>query len=119
MTQAGAEPAGTVVQKYFNLVKRRDPGLADLFHDEASLYGLGGTKTGIVAIREFYTAVIKSAGPMPSIVGDLLVAGDRVAAELEIALDDGGSVHAVDLFVVDAGRIRSLTYFIADHGAAD
>jgi len=119
MTQAEAEPPEIIVKKYFDLVRRRDSGLADLFHDEASLFGLGGTKTGIVAIREFYSAVIESAGPMPSIVGDLLVAGDRVAAEIKIALDDGGSVHAVDLFVVDAGRIRSLTYFIADHGPGD
>ena len=28
---------------------------------------------------------------------------------------DGASVHAVDVFVVEAGRIRSLSYFICAH----
>ena len=34
---------------------------------------------------------------------------------VNIALRDGGSVHAIDLFEIDGGRIKSLTYFIADH----
>lgn len=37
-----------------------------------------------------------------------------MAAEILIELAGGASVHAVDLFVVEEGRIRSLTYFIAN-----
>jgi len=42
------------------------------------------------------------------------VSGNRVAAEIRISLADGTSLHVVDLFVVDCGLIRLLTYFVAD-----
>jgi hypothetical protein len=107
--------AGSVVREYFRRIQGRDPGVADLFAEDASLIGLGDVKSGRETIREFYAGIMRSAGPTPSIVGDLLIADGRIAAEIQISLADGSSVHAVDMFVVESGLIRSLTYFIADH----
>lgn len=104
-----------VVQSYFDCIRARDPGVADLFHEDASLIGLGGVKSGKSAIREFYKGSIEAASPTPTLTGELLVSGSRVAAEIHIALSDGSSIHAVDLFVVEEGRIRSVTYFLSDH----
>jgi hypothetical protein len=41
--------------------------------------------------------------------------GGRVAAEIHITLDSGATVHALDLFEVENGKIRSVTYFLANH----
>jgi hypothetical protein len=108
--------ASEVAKAYFECMRARDLGVVDLFHDDACLIGLGGVKSGKDAIREFYKGSIEGASPSPSLVGDLLASGPRVAAEIQIALADGSKVHAVDVFVVEDGKIRSLTYFIADHG---
>jgi hypothetical protein len=105
----------TVAEAYFACMKRGDVGVAELFHDDARLIGLGGEKVGRAAILDFYRGVIERAGPSPRLLGTMLVAGGRVAAEIEIQLTGGASVHAVDLFEIDDGRIRSLTYFIASH----
>jgi hypothetical protein len=107
--------AREVAKTYFERMRARDLGVVDLFHDDASLIGLGDVKSGKDAIREFYKGSIEGASPSPSLVGDLLASGSRVAAEIRIKLADGSEVHAVDVFVVEEGRIRSLTYFIADH----
>jgi len=104
----------SVVAEYFACMQRGDLGVVELFHDDARLLGLGGEKSGIDAIRDFYRGVIERAGPSPRLVGPLLCRDDRVAAEIQIELRGGASVHAVDLFHVESGRIRSLTYFIAD-----
>ena len=104
-----------IVRSYFERIRSRDPGVADLFHEDASLIGLGGIKSGRETIRSFYAASIEGASPTPTQVGDFLVSGPRVAVEIQIALANGSSVHAVDLFVVEDGLIRSLTYFIADY----
>ncbi len=108
--------AETIVRRYFDRIRQRSPDVADLFHEDATLVGLGDRKSGRQAIREFYAGVIENAGPTPTVVGELLSSQDRVAAEIEIALSDGSTVHVVDLFVVDDGLIRSLTYFVAEHG---
>jgi len=110
-----SEEVAQVVRTYFRRMLARDATVADLFHDDASLIGLGGVKTGKAQIREFYEGTISAASPAPSLVGELLVSGSRVAAEIRIALADGSSVHVVDLFVVEDGRIRSLTYFVSEH----
>ena len=65
--------------------------------------------------REFYENSIREASPSPSLVGEPLVSGARVAVEISITLSGASSIHAVDLFVVEDGLIRSLTYFLADH----
>lgn len=103
------------MRAYFDRILARDPDVAELFHDDGSLIGLGGTTSGKAAIRSFYEDSIRRASPRPSLVGDLLVAGTRVGAEIRIQLGDGSSVHVLDLFVVENGLIRSLTYFVADH----
>lgn len=64
--------------------------------------------------RETRAWPTSSTSPAPALVGDLLVSGNRVAAEIRISLADGTSLHVVDLFVVDCGLIRLLTYFVAD-----
>jgi hypothetical protein len=107
--------AAEVVRSYFDRIRRRDLSVADLFHEDASLVGLGGVRSGRPAIREFYKGSIEGASPSPTLTGELLVSGPRIAAEINISLSDESSIHAVDLFVVEDGLIRSLTYFIADH----
>jgi hypothetical protein len=102
-----------VAKAYFACMCAGDHGVVDLFHDDARLVGLGKTTEGKPAIREFYRGIIAGAGPTPRIIGDPLVAGARVAVEIEISLDGGATVHAVDLFEIEDGRIRSLGYFLA------
>lgn len=100
---------------YFEKIRARDPGVADLFHETGELLGLGQVTTGRDAIRDFYEDSIARASPTPELIGDLLAFGSRVAAEIQITLADGTSMHVVDLFIVEDGLIRSLTYFVADH----
>ncbi len=104
-----------VVQRYFACMEAGDPAVAEIFHDDARLIGLGTVVAGRPAIDEFYAASIASARPMPRSLGAWLVGDNRVAVELEIALDGAPPLHVVDLFVVDGERIRSLTYFLSDH----
>lgn len=104
-----------VVGEYFSRMRASDKSVIDLFHDDASLVGLGTTRSGKDAIREFYHGVIERAGPTPRSAGPLLVNGSRVAAEVYIDLSGDLSIHAVDIFVVEEGRIRSLTYFLCSH----
>lgn len=103
------------VLAYFERIRGRDAGVADLFHEDGRLVGLGRVTAGREAIRAFYAESIARASPSPSLVGDLLASGSRVAAEIEIALADGTTNHVVDLFVVEDGLIRSLTYFVCEH----
>jgi hypothetical protein len=104
-----------VVMQYFEHMVSGDRKVAELFHDDARLVGLGAIVEGRPAIDEFYAASIADARPSPRIIGDWLVAGSRVAVELEIGLDGAPSIHVMDLFDVVDGRIRSLTYFLSDH----
>lgn len=108
------DPA-SVASEYFSRMRAADASVVELFHDDAMLIGLGTTRTGKDAISEFYQGVIEQAGPTPRSAGPLLVNGSRVAAEVYIDLADDTSVHAVDIFVVENGRIQSLTYFLCDH----
>jgi hypothetical protein len=107
--------AAQVVEGYFARIRAADRGVADLFHEDAELIGLGGRTKGREAIRAFYGQSFDQARPSPRLVGELMSAGGRVAAEIEIGLADGSVMHVVDLFVVVEGLIRSLTYFVADH----
>lgn len=107
--------ATDTVLAYFDRIRSRDPGVADLFHESGELVGLGRVTSGREAIRAFYAESIANASPTPELVGDLLASGTRVAAEIRIALADGTTMHVVDLFEVEAGLIRSLTYFVADY----
>ena len=109
-----SEPA-SVATEYFSRMRAGDKSVVELFHDDATLVGLGTTRTGKDAIRDFYRGVIERAGPTPRSAGPLLVNGCRVAAEVFIDLSDEVSVHAVDIFVVEEGRIRSLSYFLCAH----
>ena len=109
-----------VVEQYFARMRAADPAVAELFHDDARLIGLGTVVHGRPAIDEFYAASIRDARPQPRALGPWMVAADRVAVELEIALATGDALHVVDVFVVDGARIRTLTYFLADHpGSAE
>ncbi|MCP3983543.1 MAG: nuclear transport factor 2 family protein [bacterium] len=105
----------SVVAEYFSRMRAGDKAVVDLFHDDATLVGLGTTRTGKDAIREFYENTIERAGPSPRSAGPLLADGARVAAEVYIDLSDEVSIHAVDLFIVEEGRIRSLSYFLCAH----
>ena len=106
----------SVVAEYFSRMRARDVDVVDLFHDDASLVGLGALRSGRDSIDAFYRGVIERAGPVPRQAGPLLATGSRVAAEIYIDLPGGPTIHAVDLFQIEDGRIRSLTYFLASHG---
>ena len=110
----GSDPA-SVASEYFSRMRAGDESVVELFHDDATLIGLGTTRSGKDAIREFYKGVIGRASPTPRSAGPLLVNGSRVAAEVYIDLSDDVSVHAVDIFVVEDGRIQSLSYFLCAH----
>ena len=113
-TEVALDPT-SIVAEYFARIRARDIGVVDLFHDDASLNGLGSRRAGRAAILEFYRDVFNRVGPVPREAGPILSAGSRVAAEIYIDRPGDTTVHAVDLFDVSEGRIRSLTYFIADY----
>ena len=110
--KAGSDPV-SVVAEYFSRMRARDPTVVELFHEDGSLLGLGSQRFGRTAIEDFYRDVINRAGPSPRQAGPLLAEGPRVAAEIYIDLPNGSVIHAVDLFQIEGGLIRSLTYFIA------
>ncbi|CAB4811407.1 unannotated protein [freshwater metagenome] len=114
---AAIEMAGTrsIVESYFSCVKAGDKNVAELFHDDAQLIGLGTVVVGRPAIDQFYAASIETGRPQPSLVGGLFVEGDRVIAELLIELAGQATMHVVDLFEISGEKIKSLTYFVADH----
>ena len=103
----------SIAREYFSRMRAGDHGVLDLFADDAVLLGLGKRTEGIDAIREFYSDAI-GAGPKPGEPVTLMVEGSRVVAEVYVELANQ-TVHAIDLFEIEAGKIRSLTYFIADH----
>ncbi len=107
-----------VAREYFSRVRARDLGVVDLFSEDAVLLGLGARVHGRAAIREFYSKSISDAGPTPSEPIALFSEAGRVFAEVYIQLNDGTKIHAIDVFEVEAGLIRSLLYFIADYPAA-
>jgi hypothetical protein len=104
-----------VVEEYFRRVRSRDPRLTELFADDARLVGLGSVTEGRAGIDAFYGEVNATAAPVPALRGPLLVDGNRVAAEIDISVSGGPPVHVVDLFEVIDGRIRTLTYFLAQY----
>jgi hypothetical protein len=108
----------SIAREYFSRMRAADLGVVELFHDDATLEGLGQLTRGKDAIRSFYSGAIESGGPQPSEPVSLLADATKVAAEVNIELRDGSTVHAIDLFEIEAGRIRKLTYFIADHPPA-
>ena len=110
-----ATNAGDVAEAYFTCMRNGDPNVAELFHHDAQLIGLGTVVTGRPAIADFYSHSIRNASPAPRAAGPLAVEGNRVLAEVYIDLANGITMHVVDLFEVDDGLIRSLTYFVSDH----
>jgi hypothetical protein len=112
----GAE-ATAVVERYFECMRAGNLAVVDLFAEDAILLGLGRRTEGRDAIRAFYTESIASGGPQPRSAGPLLSDGKRVAAEIYIDLANGPTMHVVDLFRIEEGRIRSLHYFVADEPA--
>ena len=115
MTEPEPSPID-VVQRYFAAILAADGRVAELFHPDAELIGLGTVVRGRPAIDEFYAASIAAARPTPRPLGPYLVAGHRVAAEIAIELQGAPVLHVMDLFEIDGGRIRRLTYFVADRG---
>ena len=110
---ASVPSAEDVVRAYFARMQAGDRNVHELFHEDAVLNGLGRRRTGREAIRRFYGRAIDEGAPQPRLVGPLLGDGSRVAAEIHIDLTDGQTLHVMDLFDVEAGRIRCLTYFLA------
>jgi len=50
--------SASVASEYFSRMRARDASVVELFHDDATLVGLGTARTGKDAIREFYEGVI-------------------------------------------------------------
>lgn len=111
--------AEEVVDRYFARMRAQDLDVVDLFHDDAVLLGLGRRVMGREAIRAFYAEAMETGGPQPRLAGPLMSDGGRVAAEIYIDLSGGSTVHVVDMFHVEDGRIRLLNYFTADEPAAE
>ena len=105
-----------VAREYFTRMQAADVSVVDLFTDDAQLIGLGDRVIGIDAIREFYGRTIREAGPVPEVQA-LAAAGDVVFAEILIAVPGVDPIHVVDRFETSDGKIRSLTYFLADYPA--
>jgi len=111
MTKSAAE----VAEGYFACMRNGDAGVAELFHEDARLVGLGTIVSGRPAIAEFYSQSIRNASPAPRAAAPLAVEGNRVLAEVFIDLANGVTMHVIDLFEVDGELIRTLTYFVSDH----
>ena len=109
-----AESVSQVVYKYFDYIRSRNPDVHLLFHHDAVLNGLKLRTHGRPMIKEFYDQAIATGAPQPKLVPPLLVGGHRVAAEIYIDLADGRTLHVIDLFEIEDGLIRSLTYFLSD-----
>jgi hypothetical protein len=77
------DPAN-VASEYFSRIRAGDISVVDLFHNDATLIGLGTKRIGRDAIHEFYQGVIERAGPSPRSAGPLLADESRVAAEIVI-----------------------------------
>ena len=103
-----------VVEAYFARMREQDLAVVDLFHDDAELLGLGRRVSGREAIAAFYAQAIEAGGPQPRAAGPLISDGRRVAAEIYIDLAGGASLHVVDMFHLEDGRIRLLNYFVSD-----
>lgn len=106
-----------VVEAYFSRMREHDLEVVDLFHEDAVLLGLGMCVSGRAAIAAFYATAIEGGGPQPRSAGPLMTDGQRVAAEIYIDLSNGATLHVVDVFHVEDGRIRLLNYFVADEPA--
>ena len=92
-----------------------DAGVAELFHEDARLVGLGTIVSGRPAIAEFYEQSIRNASPAPRAAAPLAIEGNRVLAEVYIDLANGITMHVIDVFEIDGDLIRTLTYFVSDH----
>ena len=116
LTTAEEHPmnATNIAQSYFEHMRAQDLNVVELFHEDAQLLGLGRRTKGKVAIKAFYTEAVAVGGPQPQSSGPMLSDGSTVAAPIDITLSDGSIIHAVDIFVIEDGKIRSLTYFLAD-----
>ncbi len=110
-----SDDPGEVVARYFDRMRECDIRVTELFHDDATLIGLGTLTRGRAEIDAFYRKVIERAGPSPRLAGPLMVNAGRVAAEIYIDLGPGVIIHVIDLFEVEDGLIRRLTYFLAQH----
>jgi len=111
-------PPKEIVAEYFARVRAEDPRVADLFALDGRLCGLGMSCVGRPAIEQFYRRTFAGKRPVPRFLGPMMAEGERVAVEISIEVADGLPVHVVDLFEVEDGSIRSLTYFVAEHPPA-
>ena len=95
-----------IVREVFARVRNKDPKVADLYHQDATLTS-DTVHSGRDAIRSFYLGVFSGRGPHPQVRG-LWNNGSTYAALLEVTYGDGEVIHAVDVFDVDHDGIRSM-----------
>jgi hypothetical protein len=96
-----------IVREVFARVRNKDPKVADLYHQDATLTADATVHEGRDAIRTFYLGVFSGRGPRPQVRG-MWANGSTYAALLEVTMAGGDVTHAVDVFDVDSGGIRSM-----------
>ena len=107
MAHVSEHEAG-LVREVFARVRNRDPEVADLYHQDATLTADDAVHEGRDAIRAFYLGVFSGTRAAPARCAACGHGGSIYAALLEVSRDAGGVIHAVDVFDVDRDGIRSM-----------
>jgi len=105
-----------IALEYFRRMQSGE-SVAELFTEDAELFGLGAHIVGRDAIAVFYAAARSDGSPRPEPL-TIVAQGNRVLAEVYIHLSNGARLHVVDGFELRGALIRSLTYFTADYPAS-
>ncbi|HEY3833743.1 MAG TPA: nuclear transport factor 2 family protein [Acidimicrobiia bacterium] len=99
-----------VAAAYFDAVRARDAdALRALFAPDAELVTATGTLHGADAIAGYYAQLAFAIEPQPTL-GPFIVAGERVAVEIDLATTIG-PMQVADVFTIVDGRITRLAIY--------
>jgi ketosteroid isomerase-like protein len=111
------ESPGDVADEYFSAIAERDPErLRALFTPSSRLITAAGTYEGVDAIVDFYETTAFAFDDLHPSPGELVVAGGRVAVEIELHMG-GSSIRVADFFTVADGRIDRLAVYVLPDGS--
>lgn len=106
-----AESVAAVADAYFEAVRGRDvEAIRRLFAPEAELVTAAGVTSGREQIAEFYDKLVFTATELDPHPGHYLIAGDRLAVEIELHMD-GNVTRVADLFRIRGSQIVRLGIF--------
>ena len=110
-----SDPAA-VARAYFAAITAHDAdAVAACFADDGVLVTAAGTFEGPAAIARFYRDNAFQIDDLRPAPGPFVVAGDRLAVEIDLRM--GGRHTAVaDFFTVDGARIRRLVIYLGPAG---